>query len=122
VGKTEDALKEAGVEYRVGKFPFTANARALVAGAGDGFVKILACARTDRLLGAYIIGPAAGTLIAELALAMEFSASAEDIARTCHAHPTLNEAVKEAALAALRRPRRAGRFRPNRKCARSCSE
>ena len=100
VGKTEDALKEEGVEYRVGKFPFSANARAHVAGDGDGFVKILACARTDRILGAHIIGAHAGTLIAELALAMEFSASAEDIARTCHAHPTLNEAVKEAALAA----------------------
>ena len=100
VGRTEAELKDAGIEYNIGKFPFSANARAHVTGGGDGFVKILACARTDRVLGAHIIGPDAGTLIAELALAMEFSASAEDIARTCHAHPTLNEAVKEAALAA----------------------
>ena len=100
VGRTESELKDAGIEYNIGKFPFSANARAHVTGGGDGFVKILACARTDRVLGAHIIGPDAGTLIAELALAMEFSASAEDIARTCHAHPTLNEAVKEAALAA----------------------
>jgi dihydrolipoamide dehydrogenase len=100
VGRTEAELKDAGIEYNIGKFPFSANARTHVTGGGDGFVKILACARTDRVLGAHIIGPDAGTLIAELALAMEFSASAEDIARTCHAHPTLNEAVKEAALAA----------------------
>lgn len=101
VGRTEDQLKTDGVQYRVGKFPFMANSRARTSGEdGSGFVKILADAKTDRLLGAHIIGPDAGTMIAELALAMEFRASAEDVARTCHAHPTLNEAVKEAALAA----------------------
>jgi dihydrolipoamide dehydrogenase len=101
VGKTEDQLKADGVEVRVGKFPFMANSRARASGFDAvGFVKIIADAKTDRLLGAHIIGPDAGTMIAELALAMEFSASAEDVARTCHAHPTLNEAVKEAALAA----------------------
>lgn len=99
VGKTEEELKEAGVEYRVGKFPFTANGRAKVNQETDGFVKILADAKTDRVLGAHIIGADAETLIAELTVAMEFSASAEDIARTCHAHPTLAEAVKEAAMA-----------------------
>lgn len=99
VGRTEEQLKEAGIEYRAGKFPFTANARAKAVGETDGFVKILADARTDAVLGCHIIGPDAGTLIAEVALAIEFGASAEDIARTCHAHPTLNEAVKEAALA-----------------------
>ena len=105
VGKTEQQLKDDGIEYRVGKFPFMANSRARAAGEdGTGFVKILADAKTDRVLGAHIIGPDAGTLIAELALAMEFSASAEDIARTCHAHPTLNEAVKEAAMAAWNKP------------------
>ncbi len=105
VGATEQQLKEDGVEYRVGKFPFMANSRARASGEdGTGFVKIIADARTDRMLGAHIIGPDAGTLIAELALAMEFAASAEDIGRTCHAHPTLNEAVKEAALAAFSKP------------------
>ena len=99
VGRNEEELTAAGVEYKVGKFPFTANARARAMGDTEGFVKLLADARTDRLLGAHIIGPDAGTLIAELATAMEFGASAEDVARTCHAHPTLNEAVKEAALA-----------------------
>jgi dihydrolipoamide dehydrogenase len=99
VGRTEEELKAGSVQYRVGKFPFTANGRARAMGATDGFVKILADATTDRVLGAHIIGPEAGTLIAEIALAMEFGASAEDIARTCHAHPTLEEAVKEAALA-----------------------
>jgi len=99
VGQTEEQLKAAGIAYTVGKFPFTANGRARAMGATEGFVKILADARTDRILGAHIIGPDAGTLIAELATAMEFGASAEDVARTCHAHPTLNEAVKEAALA-----------------------
>ncbi|MBX9701514.1 MAG: dihydrolipoyl dehydrogenase [Acetobacteraceae bacterium] len=99
VGRTEEQLKAAGIEYRSGKFPFTANGRARAMGSTDGFVKILADARTDRVLGAHIIGPDAGTLIAELALAIEFGASAEDIARTSHAHPSLNEAVKEAALA-----------------------
>jgi dihydrolipoamide dehydrogenase len=99
VGKTEEQLKEAGVKYKVGKFPFTANGRARALGMTDGFVKMLADATTDRVLGVHIVGASAGDLIAEVALAMEFGASAEDIARTCHAHPTLNEAVKEAALA-----------------------
>jgi dihydrolipoamide dehydrogenase len=99
VGQTEEELKAAGIAYNVGKFPFTANGRARAMGDTDGFVKLLAEKTTDRLLGAHILGPDAGTLIAELALAMEFGASAEDVARTCHAHPTLNEAVKEAALA-----------------------
>jgi dihydrolipoamide dehydrogenase len=99
VGRTEEELKAAGVAYNVGKFPFTANGRARAMGDTDGFVKLLADKATDRLLGAHILGPDAGTLIAELAVAMEFGASAEDVARTCHAHPTLNEAVKEAALA-----------------------
>jgi dihydrolipoyl dehydrogenase len=99
VGKTEEELKAAGTEYRVGKFPFTANARARANGFTEGFVKILADKTTDRVLGVHMIGPDAGTMIAEAALAMEYGATAEDIARTCHAHPTLNEAVKEAALA-----------------------
>jgi dihydrolipoamide dehydrogenase len=99
VGKTEEELTAAGVAYRTGKFPFTANPRARANGDAEGFVKILAETATDRVLGVHIIGPDAGTLIAEAALAIEFGASAEDIARTCHAHPTLNEAVKEAALA-----------------------
>ena len=99
VGQTEDELKAAGIAYTVGKFPFTANGRARAMGDTDGFVKLLADKTTDRLLGAHILGPDAGTLIAELAVAMEFGASAEDVARTCHAHPSLNEAVKEAALA-----------------------
>jgi len=99
IGATEEVLKKDGVAYNVGKFPFTANGRARAMGATDGFVKILADKTTDRILGAHIIGPDAGTLIAEIATAMEFGASAEDVARTCHAHPSLNEAVKEAALA-----------------------
>jgi dihydrolipoamide dehydrogenase len=100
VGRTEDELKLAGIAYSVGKFPFTANGRARAMGDTDGFVKVLAEKGTDRLLGAHVIGPDAGTLIAELTTAIEFGASAEDVARTCHAHPTLSEAVKEAALAA----------------------
>jgi dihydrolipoamide dehydrogenase len=104
VGATEEQLKAAGVAYRTGKFPFTANGRARAMNMTDGFVKILADAATDRVLGVHIVGPNAGDLIAELALAMEFGASAEDIARTCHAHPTLNETVKEAALAVDGRP------------------
>ncbi|HUZ73264.1 MAG TPA: dihydrolipoyl dehydrogenase [Stellaceae bacterium] len=100
VGKTEEELKQAGVAYRVGKFPFSANPRARANGDTEGFVKILAEDGSDRVRGVHIIGPDAGTLIAEAALALEFGASAEDIARTCHAHPTLNEALKEAALAA----------------------
>ena len=99
IGFTEDDLKRDGVAYKVGKFPFTANGRARAMGSTDGFVKILADKTSDRILGAHIIGPDAGTLIAELAIAMEFGASSEDVARTCHAHPSLNEAVKEAALA-----------------------
>ncbi|MEM8552222.1 MAG: dihydrolipoyl dehydrogenase, partial [Pseudomonadota bacterium] len=99
VGKTEEALKEAGTAYKVGKFPFTANGRAKVNRTTEGFVKVLADAKTDRVLGVHIIGPDAGTMIAEAALGMEFGAAAEDIARTCHAHPTLTESMKEAALA-----------------------
>ncbi|MBU8543207.1 MULTISPECIES: dihydrolipoyl dehydrogenase [Roseomonadaceae] len=99
IGETEEQLKTRGAEYKVGKFPFTANARARAMGDIDGFVKILADKTSDRVLGAHIMGPDAGTLIAEIAIAMEFGASAEDVARTCHAHPSLNEAVKEAALA-----------------------
>ncbi len=99
IGVTEDQLKAEGADYRVGKFPFTANGRARAMGSTDGFVKILADRATDRILGAHIIGPDAGTLIAELATAMEFGASSEDVARICHAHPSLSEAVKEAALA-----------------------
>ena len=98
VGQTEEELKSAGVEYRAGKFPFTANARARAMNRTDGFVKILADAKTDRVLGVHIIGAGAGELIAEAAVLMEFGGSAEDLARTCHAHPTLSEAVKEAAL------------------------
>jgi dihydrolipoamide dehydrogenase len=99
VGQTEDQLKEAGVRYRKGEFLFKANGRARALGYTDGKVKILADAETDRVLGIHILGPHAGDLIAECAMAMEFRASSEDIARTCHAHPTLAEAVKEAALA-----------------------
>lgn len=99
VGRSEEQLKEAGVAYRKGVFPFVANGRAKALGQIDGRVKILADAQTDRVLGVHIIGPRAGDLIAEAAAAMEFGASSEDIARTCHAHPTLAEAVKEAALA-----------------------
>jgi dihydrolipoamide dehydrogenase len=99
IGQTEEDLKTAGIAYKVGKFPFTANGRARAMGATDGFVKVLSDKHSDKLLGAHILGPDAGTLIAELATAMEFGASAEDVARICHAHPTLSEAVKEAALA-----------------------
>jgi dihydrolipoamide dehydrogenase len=104
VGKTEQALKEAGIKYNKGKFPFTANGRARAMNSTDGFVKILADAKTDRVLGVHIIGPEAGTLISEAVIAMEFGASSEDIARTCHAHPTLEEAIKEAALDVDGRP------------------
>jgi dihydrolipoamide dehydrogenase len=103
VGKTEDQLKEAGVDYVTGKFPFLANGRAKAIAQTDGFVKLLADKTTDRVLGVHILGAHAGDLIAECAAAMTFGASAEDIARTCHAHPTLSEAVKEAALDAGRR-------------------
>ncbi len=99
VGKTEETLKAEGVEYKVGKFSFMGNGRAKSMFAGEGFVKILAHAGTDRILGCHLMGPAAGELIHEICVAMEFGASAEDIARTCHAHPTFSEAVHEAALA-----------------------
>ena len=98
VGKTEEELKEAGVEYKVGKFPFTANGRAKSMRKTDGFVKVLADATTDRVLGVHIIAAGAGEMIHEAAVLMEFGGSSEDLARTCHAHPTLSEAVKEAAL------------------------
>jgi dihydrolipoamide dehydrogenase len=101
VGKTEEELKKAGIEYKVGKFPFTANGRARAMLATDGFVKILADKKTDRVLGAHIVGRSAGELIQEASVLMEFGGSAEDLARTCHPHPTLSEAVKEAALAAF---------------------
>ena len=104
VGKTEEELKAAGVAYNVGKFPFTANGRAKVNKTSDGFVKVLADAATDRILGVHMIGPHVGELIAEAAVIMEFGGSAEDLARTCHAHPTLSEAVKEAALSVAKRP------------------
>ena len=104
VGKTEEQLKAAGVAYKSGKFPFTANGRARAGGNTDGFVKILSDASTDQVLGVHMIGPNVSEMIGELVLAMEFSASAEDVARTCHAHPTLSEAVKEAALAVDGRP------------------
>ncbi len=104
VGKTEEQLKEENRSYKVGKFPFMANSRAKVNNETDGFVKILADSKTDKVLGVHIIGPHCGNMIAEMALAMEFGASAEDIARTCHAHPTHTEAIKEAALAVDKRP------------------
>ncbi len=100
VGKTEDELKKLGTEYKIGKFPFMANSRARANGEAEGFVKIITDKNTDRILGAHIIGPNAGELIQELVLGMEYKASAEDIARTCHGHPGLSEAVKEAALGA----------------------
>jgi dihydrolipoamide dehydrogenase len=103
VGKTEEELKAAGVAYNVGKFPFAANPRARVNLTTEGFVKILADAKTDRVLGVHILGPDAGNMIGEAAIAMEFGASSEDIARTCAAHPTLSEAIKEAALAVAKR-------------------
>jgi dihydrolipoamide dehydrogenase len=103
VGRSEDELKAAGISYNVGKFPFTANGRAKVNHTTDGLVKILADAKTDRVLGVHILGADAGNMIAEAAVAMEFGAAAEDIARTCHAHPTLPEAMKEAALAVAKR-------------------
>ena len=104
VGKTEEQLKMDGVDYKVGKFPFLANSRAKVNNETEGFVKILGNAKNDKLLGAHIIGPHCGDMIAEMALAMEFGATCEDIARTCHAHPTHTEAIKEAALAVDKRP------------------
>jgi dihydrolipoamide dehydrogenase len=103
IGKTEEQLKELNKSYKVGKFSFMANSRAKAIDDAEGFVKILADAQTDKVLGAHIIGPHAGELIAEIGVAMEFGASAEDIARTCHAHPTFSEAVKEAALSVDKR-------------------
>lgn len=104
VGLTEEQVKEKGIEYKAGKFPFLANSRSRATGDTDGFVKIIADAKTDKVYGVHIIGPQAGALIAEAVLAMEYGASSEDIARTCHAHPTYNEAVKEAALATFAQP------------------
>tara|TARA_B100000214_G_C23964322_1_gene626949 strand:+ start:886 stop:2289 length:1404 start_codon:yes stop_codon:yes gene_type:complete len=104
VGKTEEQLRELKIDYKVGKFPFIANSRAKVNNETEGFVKILADSNTDKVLGVHIIGPHSGDMIAEMAIAMEFGASSEDIARTCHAHPTHTEAIKEAALAVEKRP------------------
>ena len=104
VGKTEDELKKDNVDYKVGKFPFLANSRARTSGETDGFVKILACKETDQVLGVHIIGDVAGELIAEAAVAMEFKAASEDLARICNPHPTLNEAIKEASLATYFKP------------------
>ena len=104
VGKTEEQLKDAGVKYKAGKFPFMANGRARAMGATEGFVKILACPQTDKILGAHMIGPNVGDLIQEVVTVMEFEGTAEDIGRICHAHPTLTEVVKEAALAVDKRP------------------
>jgi dihydrolipoamide dehydrogenase len=104
VGKTEEQLKASGVAYKIGKYPFTADPRSRANGATEGFVKVLADKATDKVLGVHIIGAEAGTMIGEAGLAMEFAASAEDIGRVCHAHPTVNEAMKEAALAAWDKP------------------
>lgn len=104
VGQTEEQLKEAGISYKIGKFPFLANSRAKTNLDSEGFVKFLADAETERVLGVHIIGPNAGEMIAEAGLALEYGASTEDIARTCHAHPTLSEAFKEAALATFGKP------------------
>jgi dihydrolipoamide dehydrogenase len=98
VGKTEEELKAAGVAYKVGKFPFTANARARVNGETEGFVKVLADATTDRVLGVHMVGPDVGEMIAEYCVAMEFAAASEDVARTCHPHPTRSEALRQAAM------------------------
>jgi dihydrolipoamide dehydrogenase len=98
VGATEEQLKEQGRAYKVGKFPFMANSRGRTNHQTDGFAKILADEKTDEILGAHLVAPHAGELIAELALAMEFKASSEDVARTCHAHPTLSEAIRQAAM------------------------
>jgi dihydrolipoamide dehydrogenase len=103
VGRSEEELKAAGVAYAAGKFPFTANGRARAMRHTDGFVKILADAASDRVLGGHIVGCAAGEMIHEIAVLMEFGGSAEDLARTCHAHPTMSEAVKEAAMAVAKR-------------------
>jgi dihydrolipoamide dehydrogenase len=104
VGKTEEELKEAGVEYNAGTFPMSANSRARAVDQAEGFVKILSDKKTDRMLGAHIIGPNAGEMIAEAVIALEYNASSEDIARTCHAHPTMSEAFKEACMATYDQP------------------
>jgi len=104
VGKTEDELKAAGVAYRSGKYPFSADPRSRANATTEGFVKVLADKTSDEILGVHILGAEAGTMIAEAVVAMEFKASAEDIGRVCHAHPTVNEAMKEAALAAWSKP------------------
>ena len=104
IGKTEEQLKDLNTKYKIGKFPFMANSRAKTINEPQGFVKILADEKTDKVLGTHIIGPNAGEMIAEIAIAMEFGASSEDIARTCHAHPTFSEAIKEAALSVDKRP------------------
>ena len=103
IGQTEEQLKEKNIKYKIGKFSFMANSRAKAIDDSEGFVKILADEKTDKVLGAHLIGPHAGELIAEIGVAMEFGASSEDIARTCHAHPTFSEAVKEAALSVDKR-------------------
>ena len=103
VGKTEEQLKKENINYKIGKFPFLANSRAKVNNESEGFVKIIAEEKTDKVLGVHMIGPHTGEMIAEMALAMEFGASSEDIARTCHAHPTHTEAIKEAAMAVDKR-------------------
>jgi dihydrolipoamide dehydrogenase len=104
VGRSEEELKDAGVDYKAGKFPFTANGRARAMNRTDGFVKVLADKATDRVLGVHIVGASAGEMIHEAAVLMEFGGSAEDLARTCHAHPTMSEAVREAAMAAWFKP------------------
>jgi dihydrolipoamide dehydrogenase len=98
VGKTEEELKASGIDYKVGKFPFTANARAKVNHEAEGFVKVLANARTDQILGVHMIGPTVSEMIGEYCVAMEFSAASEDVARTCHPHPTCSEALRQAAM------------------------
>jgi len=98
VGKSEEEVREAGLAYKVGKFPFSANSRAKTNHETDGFVKIIADAASDRVLGAHLVGVAVGEMIAEICVAMEFGAASEDIARTCHAHPTLTEAIRQAAM------------------------
>ncbi len=103
VGQTEEELKEAGIAYKVGKFPFLANGRAKANNQTEGFVKVLADATTDKVLGVHIVGVEAGEMIHEAAVLMEFGGSSEDLARTCHAHPTRSEAVKEAAMAVEKR-------------------
>ena len=104
VGKTEEELKEAGIAYNKGNFPFSANSRARANGSSEGFVKVLAEKDTDKILGCHIIGPNAGEMIAEAVIAIEYGASSEDLARTCHAHPTLSEAFKEACMDTYDKP------------------